>query len=118
MKQLLHAMRLLLVMTIPAQANMPPTKYDKPYTQGKTVSYLVEYGKAWDKCSWLHNKLGYGEYSKGFMRIGNRKLFGCQMFEGTKCHIVFSYDPSGQDKAMKSNVFRHERAHCNGWIHN
>lgn len=117
MYKLLNAIRILLVMTIPAQANMPPAKYDKPYTQGETVSYLVEYGKAWTMCARIHKKLGYGAYPQEYKRIGNRYLFGCQMFEGSTCHIVYSYDPSGNDPLMKNNVFRHERAHCNGWIH-
>lgn len=113
-----HALAVLLLLTTPAWANMPPERFDKPYP-GTLEKHLVPYGKAWAKCDELSRKRGEGSWPKMYRMIDGRHLYGCSMggvSEGQKrCVIVYSYDPSGADPLMKSNTFRHERGHCLGW---
>ena len=97
-----------------AFAQMPPKKYDHPF-DGKLVEHVVKYGEAWKKCQQLDPSRTSPKMKAG------RHLYGCSIggkLDGSKtCTIVYSYDPSGRDPKMKDNVFRHERAHCSGWVH-
>lgn len=96
-----------------ALAGMPPARYDRTF-EGRMEHYVVPYGKAWSKCNHLSIQLGYGPKSRAESRINGRHLYGCSFPVSPRlCYVVYSY--SGFDKLMKSNVFRHEQAHCNGW---
>jgi hypothetical protein len=107
-----------VLFTSSAFAGMPPKEYDRPYS-GTLEKHLVPYGQAWAKCNEISIARGEGAWPVSSMRIGKRSLYGCAMggkLDGKKrCVIVYSYDPTGNDRKMKSNVFRHERGHCNGW---
>ena len=96
------------VLASPAFAQMPPPKWDHPFS-GKMIEHLVPYGKAAALCRELNPE---GDHPN---MVSGRKLYGCAFWRGETCEIVYSYDPTGLDKRMASNVFRHERAHCNGW---
>jgi hypothetical protein len=70
-----------------------------------------------------------GEGQKRFVGLplpfsgGKRSLYGCAMGDDEKCVIVYSFDTPAlarkqhrnYDAKIKSNVFRHEQGHCNGW---
>lgn len=112
MKSLFLVLFCLCFQVNQALANMPPKEYDFPF-QGKLEKHLVTYGNAARLCNKLNPDYKTPSYVSG------RKLFGCQFFrENGTCVIVYSYDPTGNDKKMSSNVFRHEQAHCNGWSSN
>jgi hypothetical protein len=110
----------------PALANMPPVEYDHPYA-GTLERHLVPYGAAWAKCNAISLARGEGGMPVSSMRIGNRSLYGCAFggkLDGQKrCVVVYSFDTPAlarkqhrnYDTKMKSNVFRHEQGHCNGW---
>jgi hypothetical protein len=116
--RLITAIATLGVALTPALAGMPPKKYDHPYS-GTLEKHLVPYGQAWEKCNAVSIARGEGGWPKSSMQIGKRSLYGCAMggkLAGEKrCVIVYSFDPTGNDRKMKSNTFRHERGHCNGW---
>jgi hypothetical protein len=99
-----------------ARAQMPPEKYDKPY-DGHLIEHVVPYGKAWETCNRVSIEAGGDPWPKKYQRIMGRHLYGCSMdaeIDGQKaCIIVYSW--SAKDPKMRPNVFRHERAHCNGW---
>lgn len=100
---------LFLCLASPAFAGqLLPPKYDHPYP-GKMEKHLVPYGFAAKKCRSLGAEVS--------TMVEGRHLYGCQFFDGDTCVIVYSYDPSGKDRKMMSNVYRHERGHCNGWVH-
>lgn len=107
------ALAFLVALTVPAFADMPPERFDHAYS-GRLEKHLVPYGHAWAACDRLQRKLGRGGMSPRFKMIEGRHLYGCSMPAGEgRCAIVYSW--STFDPAMQSNVFRHERAHCNGW---
>lgn len=102
----------VIAATAVALAGMPPSKYDKPYG-GRLVEWKVPLGRAAAKCNGLARDLG--QTPNHPYRIDGRPLYGCAYpFKG-ECYIVWSFDPSGRDKAMADNVRRHEIGHCNGW---
>ena len=90
---------------------MPPPKWDHPF-HGKMEKRIVPYGNAAKLCQKLNPEGGSPD------SVDGRPLFGCQFWRGSTCVIVYSFDPKGKDQKMSSNVFRHERAHCNGWPSN
>ena len=96
---------LIFTGSAPAFASMPPSQWDHPF-KGKMEKHLVAYGKAARTCIKLNpSDEGGAQY-------------GCQFWRGKTCVIVYSFDPTGKDPKMTSNVFRHEQAHCNGWPSN
>lgn len=115
-KVLSLAMAGLAICHIQAFALMPPKQYDHPYN-GPVEAHLVPYGKAWETCNKVSMANGYGPKDTGSKMVEGRKLYGCSyggVLDGKrKCIVVYSYD--GSDKLMKSNTYRHELGHCNGW---
>lgn len=113
--RLITGFGIFVALTTSALANMPPKEFDHAFP-GHIEKFLVRYGEAWAKCNEISIARGEGPYPRSSMRIGDRALYGCAFVDDeTFCVIVYSYDPSGKDPLMKSNTFRHERGHCNGW---
>lgn len=97
-----------------ALAEMPPKHFEHEY-MGALAEYRVPLGRAASKCNALARQ--FGQPATHPMKIEGRPLYGCAYpFKG-ECFIVWSFDPSGRDPHMASNVRRHEIAHCNGWEH-
>lgn len=111
--KILKSSLLLAVLAVSqAVAQMPPERFDHTYT-GEMQSHLVPYGQAWAMCDKLAKSLGEEGWPVTSKQIQGRHLYGCSMLVDDVCIIVHSW--SLHDKDMKSNVYRHERAHCNGW---
>ena len=100
----------LMLSTIPALAEMPPKKYEHAY-KGELVEWQVSLGSAHAQCNWLARQLG--EPPSHPMKVEGRPLYGCAYVYEKQCFIVYSFSPS--EHRMRSNVRRHEIAHCNGW---
>lgn len=99
----------LLLTTTSALAEMPPPQYDYPYV-GKKELHLVPYGMAGPACRRLNP---YDQTVPD--RKNGRYVLGCQFWRVDVCVIVYSHKKS--EPEMRSNVLRHEMAHCNGWKH-
>jgi hypothetical protein len=41
-------------------------------------------------------------------------VFGCSFMVDGRCYVIL---PSDVPDKLLDQLFRHERAHCNGWIH-
>lgn len=103
---------ILIAIASVANAGMPPSRYDRHYA-GYLIPIKVPLGKAHAACNALARELGHkADHPR---MIAGRHLYGCAYRGDGICHIVYSYDPSGKDKRMERNVWRHEVAHCNGW---
>jgi hypothetical protein len=103
---------ILIAIASVASAGMPPSRYDRPY-DGYLIPFRVELGQAARTCNALARQLG--QPATHPRMIEGRHLYGCAYPAEGLCYVVYSYDPSGKDKRMESNVWRHEIAHCNGW---
>lgn len=94
---------LFLVPTV-AFAQMPPKKYDKPYPAHLLTVIEVEYGQARAYCRKFYNPQSMAKY-------------GCAtLYEDGTCEIVVSKPNRAKNPGYrKSDVMRHEQAHCHGW---
>ncbi len=93
-----------VAVALPAQASSlrPPSAYDFPYPGPMNVQHLST-DNVNDECEAL-----LGGTLKPVVR-------GCaRVIEGT-CTIILAKYAKVSDKRL---LFRHEQAHCNGWVHN
>lgn len=102
----------LLMSASASGAGMPPEKYEHAY-KGNLFEKEVPLKGAAKECNKLGKRFKNTEIHPE--RKNGRPLYGCAYPRKGECYIVYSYDPSGNDKDMASNVRRHEIAHCNGW---
>ena len=88
---------------------LPPAGYDHPAAQMRVWSYSV--AKVDDLCGRLvtHKQNPYRVARTGTM-------FGCAI-GGVKQCILIMPKKSGMSTVSYDRLYRHERAHCNGWHH-
>lgn len=116
MFRLFQCLAVLLVCS-PAFAGMPPKEFDHPFA-GKITKHLVPYHPGSKAVVAMCKKLAV-KWGSPYAGSDPLPKYGCS-FGGKLAglnygEIVYSVDPTGADRAMKDNTFRHERGHLNGW---
>ncbi len=98
------AAALCLGLAAPAMAFLdPPARFDKPHPGGTTKYYFAR-SNMHARCVAL---LG---------RDVHPRTVGCASSASGRCIIYMAQEVRSYPD-LHDRLFRHERAHCNGWVH-
>jgi hypothetical protein len=85
--------------------DLPPAKYDHAYD-----GPLIVVSRPVEQVGLMCRTAG-GVAAKDWA-LGS--IYGCSFKIDKRCYVIV---PSDVPNKLRNQLFRHEQAHCNGWVH-